>query len=253
MEIELWLLAVMALVAVFTGFLDSVAGGGGLVMMPSLLFAGLPPSLALGTNKVQSLAATTMAFRNYSRAGLVEWRKEKWLALIAFVGAVAGSLMVQQISTRVLELVVPLLLMGVAAYVIFSPRMDDTKSHELVTRKGYAPVGGAIGFYDGFFGPGAGGFFAASLVGLRGEGLTAATGHAKLFNMTTNVASVIVFALGGKVIWTLGLCMAVGAMTGSWIGSKFAVKHGARLIRPLLVTISLLLTAKLLYGWFFPG
>lgn len=253
MEIEPWLLVVMALVAVFTGFLDSVAGGGGLVMMPSLLFAGLPPSLALGTNKVQSLAATTMAFRNYARAGLVEWRKEKWLALVAFVGAVAGSLLVQQISTRVLELVVPLLLMGVAAYVIFSPRMDDTKSHEVVTRKGYAPVGGAIGFYDGFFGPGTGGFFAATLVGLRGEGLTAATGHAKLFNMTTNVASVIVFALGGKVIWTLGLCMAVGSMTGSWIGSKFAVKHGAKLIRPLLVTISVLLTAKLLYGWFFPG
>lgn len=253
MEIELWLIATMACVAVFTGFLDAVAGGGGLVMMPSLLFAGLPPQLALGTNKVQSLAATTMAFRNYSRAGLVEWRKEKWLALIVLLCAGAGSLMVQQISARVLELIVPLLLAGVALYVIFSPRMDDTKSHELVSRKGYAPVAGGIGFYDGFFGPGTGGFFAATLVGLRGEGLTAATGHAKLFNMCSNIASVAVFALGGKVIWMLGLAMAVGSMTGSWIGSKFAVKHGAKLIRPLLVTISLLLTAKLLYNWFFPG
>jgi len=253
MEIELWLIAIMVCVAVFTGFLDAVAGGGGLVMMPALLFAGLPPPLALGTNKVQSLAATTMAFRNYSRAGLVEWRKEKWLALVALIGAAAGSLMVQQISTRILELIVPLLLLGVALYVIFSPRMDDTKSHELVSRKGYAPAGGAIGFYDGFFGPGTGGFFAATLVGLRGEGLTAATGHAKLFNMCTNIASVVVFALGGKVIWMLGLAMAAGSMTGSWIGSKFAVRHGAKLIRPFLVTISLLLTAKLLFDWFVPA
>ncbi|WP_066556582.1 TSUP family transporter [Croceicoccus bisphenolivorans] len=253
MEIELWVIAALTLVAVFTGFLDAVAGGGGLVMMPTLLFAGLPPQLALGTNKVQSVAGTSMAFRNYAHAGLVEWRKEKWLALIAFTFAAVGSLLVQQISVRVLNLVVPLLLMGVAAYVIFSPRMDDSKSHEVLSRKGYAPVAGSIGFYDGFFGPGTGSFFAASLVGLRGEGLTSATGHAKLFNMCTNLAAVLVFALGGKVIWMLGIAMACGSMTGSWLGSRFAVKHGAKVIRPLLVTISLLLTAKLLYNWFFPA
>jgi len=250
MEIELWLLIVMACVAVLTGFLDSVAGGGGLVMMPALLFAGLPPQLALGTNKSQSIAATTMAFINYARAGLVDWRKEKWLALLALAGAAAGSLLVQQSSTRALELIVPLLLTGVALYVLLSPRMDDTQAHHVLTRKGYAPVAGAIGFYDGFFGPGTGSFFAATQVGLRGEGLTRATAHAKLFNMMTNLASVIVFAAGGKIVWTLGIACALGAMTGSWIGSKFAVKHGAKLIRPLLVAVSLALTAKLIWGWF---
>lgn len=253
MEIELWLIVVLTCVAVFTGFLDAVAGGGGLVMMPALLFAGLPPSLALGTNKIQSLAGTTMALRNYARAGLVDWRKEKWLVLIVFVGAGVGSLMIQLISARILELMVPLLLTGVALYVIFSPRMDDTKRHELLSRKGYVPVATAIGFYDGFFGPGTGSFFAATFVGLRGEGLTRATGHAKLLNVATNVASVLIFALGGKIVWLLGLAMAVGSMTGSWIGSRFAVRHGAKLIRPLLVTISLLLTAKLLYNWFVPS
>ena len=250
MEIEPWLLIVMALVAVLTGFLDSVAGGGGLVMMPALLFAGLPPQLALGTNKSQSIAATTMAFVNYARAGLVDWRKEKWLGLLALAGAATGSLLVQQISTRALELIVPLLLMGVALYVLLSPRMDDTQAHQLLSRKGYAPVAGAIGFYDGFFGPGTGSFFAATQVGLRGEGLTRATAHAKLFNMMTNIASVIVFAAGGKIVWALGLSCAVGAMTGSWIGSRFAVKHGARLIRPLLMAVSLALTARLIWGWF---
>ncbi|WP_230293860.1 TSUP family transporter [Croceicoccus sp. Ery5] len=219
-------------------------------MMPALLFAGIPPQLALGTNKCQAIGASSTAFFNYARAGLVDWRKEKWLAIIALIGAAIGSLLVQQISSRALELIVPLLLMAVALYVLLSPKMDDVQAHHLVTRKGYAPVAGAIGFYDGFFGPGTGSFFAATQVGLRGEGLTRATAHAKLFNMMTNVAAVTVFATGGKIIWTLGIACALGAMTGSWIGSKFAVKHGAKLIRPLLVAVSLALTAKLIWGWF---
>ncbi|MDT0575092.1 TSUP family transporter [Croceicoccus sp. F390] len=250
MDIELSIIIVLTLVALLTGFIDSIAGGGGLIMMPALLFAGLPPQLALGTNKIQSVFGTSMAYRNYARAGLVEWRKEKWLALLAFAGAAIGALVVQQVSARVLELIVPLFLLAVAIYVIASPRMDDAQAHQRLTRKGYAPVVTGIGFYDGFFGPGTGSFLAASLVGLRGEGLTRATGHAKLFNMLTNLGSVIVFAFGGKIIWLLGLSMAVGSMTGSWLGSRTAVKHGARLIRPLLVIISVALTARLLWGWF---
>ncbi|AKM09774.1 TSUP family transporter [Croceicoccus naphthovorans] len=253
MEIELWLIASLACLAIFTSFIDAVAGGGGLIMMPTLLFAGLPPQLALGTNKVQSMFGTSNAFRNYAKAGLVDWRKEKWLALLAFVGAAAGAILVQQMSARILNLIVPLLLMGVALYVLLSPRMDDRQAKELISRKGYAPFAGGIGFYDGFFGPGTGSFFAATLVGLRGEGLTRATGHAKLFNMMTNMAAVIVFAVGGKIIWTLALAMAVGSFIGSTLGAKFAVKHGAKIIRPLLVTISLLLTAKLIYDWFAPA
>lgn len=250
MDIDPWLFVLLPLVAVFTGFIDAVAGGGGLVMMPTLLFAGLPPQLALGTNKVQSLAGVAMAFRNYARADLFDWRREKWLALTCFLCAAGGSLLVLQVSARALGLIVPLLLLAVSLYIVFSPRMDDAKSRERLSRKGYAPVAGAITFYDGFFGPGTGSFLAATLVGLRGEGLTTATGLTKLLNMASNLASVLIFALGGKVIWLLGLTMAAGAMTGAWIGSKFAVRHGAKVIRPLLVTTSLLLTAKLIYDWF---
>ncbi|QQN74114.1 TSUP family transporter [Croceicoccus sp. YJ47] len=250
MELELWVIAALALVAVLTGFIDSIAGGGGLITVPALLFAGLPPQLALGTNKTQSIFATTMAFRNYTKAGLVDWRNEKWLALLAFAGAAFGAFMVQRISPAVLQLIVPLFLMAVALYVLLSPRMDDVPSQERLSRRGYAPVATGIGFYDGFFGPGTGSFFAASQVGLRGEGLTRATANAKLFNMMTNLASVLLFAFGGKIIWAVGLSMAMGSMTGSWIGSRFAVKHGAKLIRPLLVIISIALTARLLWDWF---
>jgi hypothetical protein len=236
--------------AVVTGFIDAVAGGGGLIMMPALLFAGLPPHLALGTNKVQSMCGTAMATFRYRRAGLFRIGPNKALIAAVFVGALVGAIVIQRISSHVLALIVPALLLAVALYTVFSPRMDDADSHDRLGERGYLPVGGAVGFYDGFFGPGTGQFFAVTLVGLRGLGLTRATGLTKLLNLTSNVASVLAFAIGGKIIWLLGLSMAVGAAAGGWLGAHFAARHGARLIRPLLVTASLGLTGKLIWGWF---
>jgi uncharacterized membrane protein YfcA len=248
--IEPWLYPVLTGVAVLTGFVDAIAGGGGLIMMPALLWSGLPPHLALGTNKLQSLAGTTTAFRNFVRGGQVDWRANLPSVVVAFLGAAAGSVVVQLIAPSALELIVPILLLGAAAYVIFSPRMTDEDAHQRLTQRGYAPIASGIGFYDGFFGPGTGSFFVTSLVGLRGFGLTRATGTTKLLNATTNVASLLVFVVGGKVLWLLGLCMAVGAVLGGWLGSHFALKHGARLIRPLLIATSLALTGRLIWGFF---
>jgi uncharacterized protein len=248
--IEAWVYPLLTATAVLTGFIDAIAGGGGLIMMPMLLWSGLPPHLALGTNKVQSLAGTSMACRTFLLRGLVDWRGSLPLVAVVFVGAAAGALAVQAIDADALNLIVPVLLLASAAYVILSPRMTDEDAHQRLSQPAYAPVAGSIGFYDGFFGPGTGSFFVTSLVGLRGQGLTRATGTTKLLNATSNVASLVVFAFGGKVIWLLGLCMAAGAMLGGWLGSRSAVRHGARLIRPLLVLISLGLTARLLYGFF---
>jgi uncharacterized membrane protein YfcA len=166
------------------------------------------------------------------------------------VGASGGALLVQSIDTHALSLIIPLLLMAVAIYVIASPRMSDEDAHQRISARGYSAVGGVIGVYDGFFGPGAGSFYTTSLVALRGLGLTRATALTKLFNLTSNVASVLLFAIGGKMFWLLGLCMAAGAMAGGWIGSHTAMRFGARLIRPLLVILSLALTARLLWGYF---
>ena len=248
--IEPWVYPALTAVAVLTGFIDAIAGGGGLIMMPALLFAGVPPLHALGTNKLQSMFGTGMALRNYWRSGLVEWRPNRLSVLIVFVGAVGGVLLVQSIDTRLLTLIIPVLLVASAIYVLLSPRMSDDDAHHRVSSTGYAPIGGAIGFYDGFFGPGAGTFYTTSLVALRGYGLTKATGLTKLFNVTSNIASVLMFALGGHLLWLLGLCMAAGAMAGAWLGSHTALRFGARLIRPLLVVISLALTARLLWSYF---
>ena len=245
-----WIYPALTAVAVLTGFIDAVAGGGGLIMVPALLYAGLPPHMVLGTNKVQSMFGTGMALRNFRAAGLVTIRPNLWSTTFVFAGAVGGSLVVQRFSSDALRLVVPLLLMGVALYTVLSPRMDDHDRQSRLDEKTYGPIGAGVGFYDGFFGPGAGQFYATTLVGLRGLGLTRATALTKLFNVTSNIASVIVFAIGGQVLWLLGLCMAVGAMTGSWLGSHTAARFGAKLIRPLLVVVSLALTARLIWDWF---
>jgi uncharacterized membrane protein YfcA len=248
--IEPWVYAALTATAVLTGFIDAIAGGGGLIMMPALLSAGVPPINALATNKLQSMFGTATAYSNFARKGLVDWRANILTIVFVFVGASVGVIVVQSIDTRVLSLIVPLLLIGVAAYVLISPRMDDEDAHQRISSKAYAPVGAAIGAYDGFFGPGTGSFFTASLVGLRGLGLTRAAALTKLFNLTSNIASVLFFAIGGKMFWLLGLSMAGGAMLGGWIGSHTAMRFGARLIRPLLVVLSLGLTTRLLWTYF---
>ena len=248
--IDLWLYPVLTAVAVLAGFIDAIAGGGGLIMVPALLFAGVPPLNTLGTNKLQSMFGTAMAFRNYSGKGLVEWRAHKGTVAAVFVGATAGVLLVQAVSSDALRLIIPVLLLVMAGYTVLSPRMSDEDAHERMSARGYLPVAGGIGFYDGFFGPGTGSFFATTLVALRGVGLTRATAQTKLFNLTSNVASVLFFAIGGKIWWGLGLCMALGSMSGGWLGSHTAIKYGAKLIRPLLVVLSLALTVRVLLSYF---
>ena len=249
-HIELWLYPALTCVAVLSGFIDAVAGGGGLVMMPILLSTNLPPHVVLGTNKVQSMCGTIISTWRYHKAGLFSFRQNAPLAAVVFVGALLGTLAIQRLSADVLKLVVPILLISVALYTVLSRSMTDEDRHALLGERGYKPIAAGIGFYDGFFGPGTGQFFATTLVGLRGYGLTRATGLTKFLNLTSNIASVIVFTIGGQALWVLGLCMGAGAMIGAWIGSHFATKFGAKMIRPLLVMVSLGLTGRLIWGWF---
>ena len=242
--------AAMTATAVLTGFIDSIAGGGGLVMMPAMLFAGVPPLNALATNKLQSTFGTSVATWIYSRKGLVDVRSHLWTLVAIFIGAGLGVLLVQQISSNVLKLIIPLFLVILAAYVLLSPRMADEDAHERISQRAYTPVGALLGLYDGFFGPGVGSFFTTSLVALRGLGLTRATALTKLYNFTSNLAALLLFAISGLLWWKLGLCMAAGAMVGNYIGSHTAMRFGARVIRPLLVVISLGLTARLLWSYF---
>ncbi len=241
------LLLALFVIAMIAGWVDSIGGGGGLICIPALLWAGFPPLETLATNKLQASFGSSTAALNYTRHGLVDVKGQKLAIALTFLGSVGGTLLVQQIDSSLLEKAIPVLLILFALYFLFSPKISDADKHQVISPKTFAmTVGVGAGFYDGFFGPGAGTFFTMGYVALLGLGLPKATGNTKLLNFTSNIASLLFFALSGHIVWLAGLVMGVGQMIGSYLGSHMAVKHGTRLIRPVLVTVSLLVSLKLL-------
>ncbi len=239
-------IALLVLAALAAGFVDSIAGGGGLIAVPALLAAGINPVAALATNKVQGSFGTASATYTYWRAGLIDFRKLKAPLVASLVGAAVGAWLLTIADPHWLMVLLPFLLVAIAIYFLAAPKTAEIDAHARFTPMAYAGVAGAIGLYDGFFGPGTGSFFALSLVSLMGMGLTKATAHAKALNLMSNIVSVAVFATSGHVLWLLGLAMAVGQFIGGRLGSKTAMRFGGALIRPLLVIVSLGMTAKLL-------
>lgn len=240
------IIALLCLAAVAAGFVDAIAGGGGLITVPALLAAGIPPVAAIATNKVQSSFGTASATWSYWRAGRINFGLLKWPLAATLVGAALGAFAVTVVDTRWLMVLLPVLLIAIALYFLFGPKASDEDAHARLTPLAYSAVAGGIGFYDGFFGPGTGSFFALSLVTLMGMGLTRATANTKALNLMSNVISVVVLAAGGHVMWLLGGSMAVGQVIGGRLGAHSAMRFGPRLIRPLLVVISLGMVAKLL-------
>ena len=239
-------LALLFLVALVAGCIDAIAGGGGLLCVPSLLWAGLSPAQTLATNKLQSSFGTSSAAWHFYRKGALDLRQMRWTVLLVFAGAVAGTLAVQRSDPGFLRSVLPVLLVGIAAYFLFKPNLGEEDRHKRVTLGLFTlTVAPLIGFYDGFFGPGAGSFYAIALVDLLGFSLTRATANTKLLNLTSNFASLLAFLLGGKIVWSIGLTMAVGQLIGGRIGSHLVLNKGARLVRPLLVVMSLAITVRL--------
>jgi uncharacterized protein len=234
-------------VSIFAGFVDSIAGGGGLITIPALLAAGLPTTSALATNKLQGTFGSFSASLNFIRKGYVSLG-ELWLAIaFTFVGAAVGTILVQSLDPGFLRGAIPFLLIASAAYFAFSPRAGDIEGQQRMSYPAFAAlVCTAIGFYDGFFGPGTGSFFAAAHVALLGFPLTKATAHTKVLNFTTNFASLMFFIAGGKILWMLGCVMGTGQFLGARLGSQFVIGRGGAAIRPVLVTVCLVMTAKLL-------
>ncbi len=232
--------------AVTAGAIDAVAGGGGLLCVPMLLAAGLSPAQTLATNKFQGSFGTFSATFHYLRAGEATLGPLVPAILAVFCAAIAGTVTVQALDPSFLRLLLPPLLAGVALYVLLSPRIGDEDRHPRMGRPAFAvSVAPLVGFYDGFFGPGAGSFFTVGLVEFLGLNLRRATAETKVLNLTSNVASLLVFLAAGQVMWSVALTMAAGQALGARLGSRAVIRRGAGLVRPCLVVMSLALTVKL--------
>lgn len=240
-------LLLLCAVAFLAGWVDAIAGGGGLLVVPVLLWAGIPGAQALGTNKLQSSFGTAVATLNYLRNGWVELKDLKWAVVCAFVGSALGAVLIQSVHTEFLNRIIPVALILVAIYFFIMPPTKSVHTRAHLSAAVFAvTVALGVGFYDGLIGPGTGSFFAAAFVALRGFPLVKATAHTKVLNLTSNVAALVFFSLGGNVLWSVGLTMAVGQMLGGYLGSHMAMLHGSRIIRPLLVAVSLAISLKLI-------
>ncbi|MDY7577523.1 TSUP family transporter [Herbaspirillum sp. RTI4] len=247
LEITFETMAALAAVATLAGFIDAIAGGGGLITLPALFLAGIDPVAAIATNKLQAASATVSATVAFWRKGMIEWRSGMPIALMAMLGGSAGALSVSILPRSALEAVVPLLLISVAIYFLLAPKLSDNESRAKISPFLYSlTIAPTIGFYDGVFGPGVGSFFMVSFVLLLGQGILRAMSFTKLANASSNIGALIVFAWKGAIILPVALSMAAGAFLGAQLGARCAVRFGSRLIKPILIAICCLMAGKLL-------
>lgn len=245
---DIWVLVALGGVGVVAGFVDAVAGGGGLITIPALLWAGLPPLGAIATNKAQSIVGTTMAAWTYWRKGYVSILSLVPSIGAAFAGSLLGAVIVKQVDTSALEVLIPVAVIAVALYFTFSPSIKDIDGVARLKFPTFVPVFAlVIGFYDGVFGPGTGSFLMLAFVALFGLSAARASAHTKILNVTSNLAALLFFIIAGDVVWPVAIVMAGGQIIGGYLGAITGIRYGARIIRPLVIVVSIILAVKLLF------
>jgi uncharacterized membrane protein YfcA len=239
--------------ALLAGFVDAVAGGGGLIQVPAL-FAALPkesPATLFGTNKLASIFGTTHAARRYLREVDMNWAIALPTAGAAFLFSFAGAAVVAWLPKEVVRPLVLVLLVAVAIYTWLRPDFGRRQGKPYVGARHALPAailaGALLGFYDGFFGPGAGSFMIFAFVRLFGMDFLHASATAKIVNAATNAGAILLFAPTGHMLWALGLGMAVCNIAGAQVGSRLAIRHGSGFVRVVFLTMTTLLIAKI--GW----
>jgi uncharacterized membrane protein YfcA len=251
MDVSLPQLAFLVVAALVAGIIDAIAGGGGLVTLPSLLAVGLPPHMALGTNKGQSVFGPLAALVRFRRAGMLDLERARVSFPAGFVGALCGTALVLLVRPAVLRPLVIALLVGAAVFVTFRPASSatpraagearDPRRRALIA----AAVALGIGAYDGFFGPGTGTFLIIAYALLWRDSLDAASANAKVVNFASNLAAFVSFALKGAIVWHLALPMAAGQLIGGYAGAHMTIRVGRSLVRWMAAGVSLALLCRL--------
>ena len=251
-EFSIYIYLFLFLVSCFAGFVDSIAGGGGLITMPALLSVGIPPHLALGTNKLQSSFGSFTSSLRYSRYGLVDLKETLVGVFFTALGATLGTLAVQHISAVFLSHLILVMLVILFFYTLFTPKFGvHNNLHRIPHLLFYLIFGLLIGFYDGFFGPGTGSFWTIAFVVILGLNLKAATAHTKVMNFTSNIVSLAVFAWHAQVLFIVGLLMGIGQVLGAMLGTHLVIRKEVRFIRIFFLGVVAATLLKIIYDNYF--
>ncbi len=237
-----------------SGFIDSIAGGGGLVSLPTYNIAGLSPHFALGTNKFSSCIGTFFSTMRFVKNKSYNLTSAIPSIIFAFIGSAIGSKIAVCLDAKVLQYILVGGIPIIAVLVFKKKNLSHIKPRNYSKAKVIilsSLIGFVIGGYDGFFGPGTGTFLILAYTSVLGLDLLTSMGNAKLVNLTSNIASLIVFAIEGKILLAIGIPAALCAIAGHYIGSGVAIKNGQKVIRPMLIMVLTLLLIKLTYDLFF--
>ena len=234
------------------GFVDSIAGGGGLISLPAYLAAGVPPHLALGTNKMGSTMGTVISTARFAKSGYIKWKLSLFAAACVIVGSIIGSNLSLLASEKFLKGMMLFALPVVAFYVLKNKDMGDNENTGSLTEKQMMLISMAaalvIGTYDGFYGPGTGTFLLLVLTGAAKMDLRTASGTTKVINLSSNIAALVTFLINGKVLLPLGITAGVFCIAGHYIGSGMVVKSGQKVVRPVVLAVLLCLFVKIVKG-----
>jgi uncharacterized membrane protein YfcA len=233
-------------------FIDSVVGGGGLISLPALLLTGLPPTMALGTNKMASVMGSCTSTISFMRSGKINIGIIKYLFPLSFIGSALGVTAVQQIPSQFLKPLVIVMLVVVTIYTFSKKEWGDISTYNGMTKRtAYLSgiVAFAFGFYDGFFGPGTGSFFIFAFL-MIGFDFVMAAGNSKALNFASNIAAVITFMYFDSINYYYAIPMGAAMILGAIVGSNLAIKKGAAYVRPLFLFMSVVLISKQLWDVF---
>ena len=251
MEFDLLSYVVFFVAAFLGGFIDAIAGGGGLITLPAIMAMGVPPHLALGTNKLQGVFGSFTATLNFTKKGLIDY-KECFIGIVfTFIGALIGATLILLLNANFLKIIIPFLLIAIFIYTLFMPKIGESdRAAKMGEKIFYIVFGLVLGFYDGFFGPGAGSFWMFAMVALIGLNLKKAVAHTKALNFTSNIVALGVFIIGGQILWMVGFLMAVGQILGAYFGSNLVIKKEVKFIRTMFLIVVAATICKLLFDYF---
>ncbi len=235
----------------FAALVDSIAGGGGIISIPAIIAAGVPPHYALGTNKFCSSWGAFISTLTFAKSNRIHFPLIKYMVPFTFLGAVIGAKVVLNINEKLLQTMILVLVFTIAIYTLIKKDFGNENNFNGLTLKSilcgciFAFI---LGFYDGFFGPGTGSFLIFIFITIYKFDFTISAGNGKILNFVSNFASLITFAINGKIYYLIGIPMGLSMILGAFVGTKIAIKNGAKVIKPIFVTIALALTVKLLFS-----
>ncbi|MCB2288808.1 TSUP family transporter [Clostridium sp. CS001] len=241
----------LCLAGFLASFVDSIAGGGGLISVPAFMLAGLSPHMVLGTNKFSATAGSFTSSLKFIKSGKADLKLLRYLIPFTLIGSMLGVRAVLYIDQKFLTPLVLILIMFIGIYTLFSKSLGLEDNFKGLTKKNVRfgiLLALSLGFYDGFFGPGTGSFLVFGFINIFGFNFVSSSANARILNFTSNVTALVLFALSGKINYMFGVPVAIAMILGARMGTSVALSKGSKLIKPIFVTMSLAVAVKMLFS-----